>query len=146
LGGSLAAVLRPGDVLLLVGELGAGKTCFVQGLARGLGVAEQVTSPTFILMREYHGRLPLYHLDAYRLEGAGDLFAIGAEEYLDGEGVLVVEWGDRARDFFTLDHLEIGFEFAGTDDERRIHFLACGSSWEGRIPELEGMGDSHAGG
>ncbi len=144
LGGRLATVLRPGDVLLLVGELGAGKTCFVQGLARGLGVAEQVTSPTFTLLREYQGRLPLYHLDAYRLEGPGDLFDIGVEEYLEGEGVLVVEWGDRARDFFSLDHLEIGFEFANGDDERHIRFVAHGASWEERMPELKGLGGRYA--
>ncbi len=83
LGSALAGLLRPGDVVLLVGELGAGKTCFAQGVAHGLEVREQVTSPTFTLIREYRGRLPLYHLDAYRLEGAADLFAIGADEYLD---------------------------------------------------------------
>jgi tRNA threonylcarbamoyladenosine biosynthesis protein TsaE len=144
LAGRLAAILRPGDVLLLVGELGAGKTCFVQGLARGLGVADQVTSPTFTLLREYSGRLPLYHLDAYRLEGPGDLFDIGVEEYLESGGVLVVEWGDRARDFFSLEHLEVAFDFAGGDDERRIRFMAHGGSWEGRIPELKGLVDGDA--
>jgi tRNA threonylcarbamoyladenosine biosynthesis protein TsaE len=132
LGSDLAGLLLPGDVVLLIGELGAGKTCFAQGVARGLEVREQVTSPTFTLMREYRGRLALYHLDAYRLEGAADLFAIGADEYLDSAGVLLVEWGDRARDFFTMDHLEITFFFGTSDEERRIVFTLRGNSWESR--------------
>jgi tRNA threonylcarbamoyladenosine biosynthesis protein TsaE len=132
LGSDLAGLLLPGDVVLLIGELGAGKTCFAQGVARGLEVNEQVTSPTFTLMREYRGRLPLYHLDAYRLDGAADLFTIGADEYLDGDGILLVEWGDRARDFFTMDHLEITFFFGTSDEERRIVFTPRGDMWSRR--------------
>ncbi|MEW6553325.1 MAG: tRNA (adenosine(37)-N6)-threonylcarbamoyltransferase complex ATPase subunit type 1 TsaE [Actinomycetota bacterium] len=132
LGVALAALLRAGDVVLLVGELGAGKTCFAQGVAKGLEVAEQVTSPTFTLMREYRGSLPLYHLDAYRLEGAADLFAIGVEEYLDAGGVLLVEWGDRARDFFTGDHLEIAIFFGDGDEERNLVITARGDGWSRR--------------
>jgi len=130
--------------VLLVGELGAGKTCFAQGVAHGLEVREQVTSPTFTLIREYRGRMPLYHLDAYRLEGAADLFAIGVDEYLDKDGVLLVEWGDRARDFFTMDHLEITFFFGTSDEERRIVFTPCGSSWESR-PLRAALGGSDRG-
>jgi len=143
LGHRLAALLCPGDVVLLVGELGAGKTCFAQGVARGLEVTEQVTSPTFTLMREYHGRMPLYHLDAYRLEGPADLFAIGVDEYLDGDGVLLVEWGDRARDFFTLEYLEVRFDFADGDEERRIRFIARGGSWQQRLLEMPAGSERH---
>ena len=132
LGAALAGMLQAGDVVLLVGELGAGKTCFAQGVAHGLEVKEQVTSPTFTLMREYRGRLPLYHLDAYRLDGAADLFAIGVDEYLDSGGVLLVEWGDRARDFFTMDRLEVAFSFDVGDEDRRIALTPYGSSWERR--------------
>ncbi len=144
LGSSLAGLLRPDDVVLLIGELGTGKTCFAQGVAHGLEVREQVTSPTFTLMREYRGRMPLYHLDAYRLEGAADLFAIGVDEYLDAGGILLVEWGDRARDFFTVDHLEIDFFFGASDEERRILFTPCGNSWASR-PLQAALGGSDRG-
>ncbi len=140
LGLALAALLRPGDVVLLVGELGTGKTCFAQGVARGLGIVEQVTSPTFTLMREYRGRIPLYHLDAYRLEGSEDLFAIGVDEYLEGDGALLVEWGDRAREFFTPEYLEVRFDFANGDEERRVCFIPRGASWERRLPEMPAGG------
>jgi tRNA threonylcarbamoyladenosine biosynthesis protein TsaE len=91
-----AASVQPGDVLALVGDLGAGKTQWVKGLAAGLGSDAPVTSPTFTLIHEYHGgRLPLYHIDCYRLEGPGELLGIGLDEYLDGRGVLVIEWADK---------------------------------------------------
>jgi tRNA threonylcarbamoyladenosine biosynthesis protein TsaE len=143
LGRELASLLRPGDVVLLLGELGAGKTCFAQGVARGLGVGEQVTSPTFTLMREYRGRMPLYHLDAYRLHGSADLFAIGVDEYLERDGVLMVEWGDRARDFFSMEHLEVGFSFGGGDEERRVVFTPRGDSWARRLLETQSGGGEH---
>ena len=96
LGERTAATLRPGDVLALCGDLGAGKTHFVKGLAAGLGVASSVTSPTFTLIHEYPGgRLPLYHLDFYRLESEDDALRIGFEEYLDAGGVLAIEWADK---------------------------------------------------
>jgi tRNA threonylcarbamoyladenosine biosynthesis protein TsaE len=133
LGRSLAAILREGDVVLIIGEMGTGKTCLAKGLARGLGIGENVLSPTFTLLREYKGRLPLYHLDAYRLEGPWDLFDLGIEEYLEGDGVLVVEWGDRARDFFPGDFLEVRLEFTDREEERRITILPRGEGWLERI-------------
>ena len=91
-----AARVRAGDVIALVGELGAGKTQWVKGLAAGLGSEATVTSPTFTLIHEYPGgRLPLYHVDCYRLEGAEELLGIGLDDYLDGGGVLVIEWADK---------------------------------------------------
>lgn len=129
----LAALLRPGDVVLLVGELGSGKTRFIQGLAEGLGVRERVLSPTFTLLRHYRGRLPLDHMDAYRLEGPHDLFELGIEEYLGGDGVLVVEWGDRVREFFTGDRLEVEMRFTEDDERRVITFRPYGISWEDRL-------------
>jgi len=136
LGRRLASLLRAGDVVLVVGELGTGKTCLAKGLARGLGVGEKVLSPTFTLLREYKGRIPLYHLDAYRLEGPWDLFDLGIEEYLEGDGVLLVEWGDRARDFFPGGFLEIRLEFTDRDRERRITLLPRGGDWMERIGRL----------
>lgn len=140
LGRRLSALLRPGDVVLLVGELGAGKTCLAQGVARGLGVGERVTSPTFTLLREYRGRMPLYHLDAYRLEGPWDLFELGMEEYLESEGVLLVEWGDRAGDFFGPDTLEVEICFGEAEDERVVRFKAASDDWANRLRHLDSGG------
>ena len=95
-GETLAADLRAGDVIALTGGLGAGKTHFTKGLVRGLGGGEEVTSPTFTLVHEYlTGRLPVFHFDFYRMEKAGEVTAIGWDEYLDARGVCIVEWADR---------------------------------------------------
>lgn len=96
LGQRLAAELHPGDVLALEGDLGAGKTQFTKGLAAGLGVETVVTSPTFTLVHEYPGgRLPLFHIDLYRLEEEEEVLGIGLDDYLDGDGVTVIEWADK---------------------------------------------------
>lgn len=96
LGEALAARLRPGDVVAYRGDLGAGKTAFTRGLARGLGCGGRVSSPTFTVVNEHEGRLPLFHFDLYRLGGADELFDIGWEDYLDRGGVCAVEWSERA--------------------------------------------------
>lgn len=95
IGEALGARLGPGDVVACIGELGAGKTCFLQGLARGLGVVEPVTSPTFVLLNHYRGRLPVYHLDAYRTESLTEILDLGIEEILGGGGVTVIEWAEK---------------------------------------------------
>ena len=95
-GQALAARLKPGDVVAYSGGLGAGKTAFTRGLARGLGCTGRVTSPTFTIVNEYEGRLPLFHFDLYRLGSADELFDIGWEEYLDRGGVCAVEWSEQA--------------------------------------------------
>jgi tRNA threonylcarbamoyladenosine biosynthesis protein TsaE len=95
LGERLGARLGPGDVVACIGPLGAGKTCFLQGLARGLGVTTDVTSPTFILVNQYRGRLPVYHVDAYRTGSLTELVDLGLEEMLHGAGVTIVEWADK---------------------------------------------------
>ena len=94
-GERLAARLRPGSVVALVGDLGAGKTCFIRGLVRGLGVNQTVSSPTFVLVNEYRGRLPVFHVDAYRTESLAELLDLGLDEYIGGDGVTVVEWADK---------------------------------------------------
>ena len=96
LGQAIAARLRPGDVVAYTGDLGAGKTAFTRGLARGLGCTGRVTSPTFTIVNEYNGPVPLFHFDLYRLAGEDDLFDIGWEDYLDRGGVCAVEWSERA--------------------------------------------------
>jgi tRNA threonylcarbamoyladenosine biosynthesis protein TsaE len=95
LGERLGARLGPGDVVACIGDLGAGKTCFLQGLVRGLGVTSEVTSPTFVLVNQYRGRVPVHHVDAYRTGSLTELADIGVEEMLHGDGVTVVEWADK---------------------------------------------------
>lgn len=117
-GERLAARLGPGDVVLLYGELGAGKTAFVRGLARGLGAPEsEVSSPTFTLVQEYAGRVPLFHVDLYRLEPK-EVEDLGLEELVSGDGVVAIEWAERwhAR---PDDAIEVRLEHAG-EDQRRI--------------------------
>ena len=95
LGERLGSRLGRGDVVACIGPLGAGKTCFLQGLARGLGVTADVTSPTFVLVNQYRGRVPVYHVDAYRTGSLTELVDVGVEEMLHGEGVTLVEWADK---------------------------------------------------
>jgi tRNA threonylcarbamoyladenosine biosynthesis protein TsaE len=95
LGERLGVKLQPGAVIACIGELGAGKTCFLQGLARGLGVSSAVTSPTFVLVNQYRGRLPVFHLDAYRTEALTEVLELGLEEMMHGDGVTVIEWADK---------------------------------------------------
>lgn len=95
LGALLGVLLAPGDVVLLVGDLGMGKTVFAQGIGAGLGVTDTINSPTFTLLKEHQGRLPLYHFDLYRIENPDELAALGFEDYFGGEGVCVVEWAER---------------------------------------------------
>lgn len=107
LGLRLGELLAARDVVLLEGGLGAGKTVLAQGIAQGLGIDDPVTSPTFTLIHEYAGRLPLYHVDLYRLAGDADAAGIGLEEYVYGDGVTVIEWPDRATKLLPADHLTI---------------------------------------
>jgi tRNA threonylcarbamoyladenosine biosynthesis protein TsaE len=118
-GERLAARLRPGDVIASNGELGAGKTCFIQGLARGLGVTSEVTSPTFVLVNQYRGRVPVYHLDAYRTTSLTELVDIGVEELFHGDGVTVVEWADRLLPLLPAGAITVTITGLG-DEPRRI--------------------------
>jgi tRNA threonylcarbamoyladenosine biosynthesis protein TsaE len=95
LGERLAGFLVPGSVVALKGPLGAGKTCFAKGIARGLGIEDEITSPTYTIVSEYRGRSPFYHIDAYRLSGDDDFASLGGEEFIYGEGISAVEWSDR---------------------------------------------------
>jgi tRNA threonylcarbamoyladenosine biosynthesis protein TsaE len=115
LGARLGRLLRPGDIVLLSGELGSGKTCLVQGIARGLRVTAPVTSKSFVLLGEYEGRLPLYHADLYRLEEPAQAEELALTEYC-APGALVVEWAERAWEVFPSEHLLIRLEIAGARD------------------------------
>lgn len=119
LGARLAAQLCPGDTLLLVGDLGAGKSEFTRGLARGLGITGYVPSPSFTILQVYQdGRLPLYHFDWYRLQDAEELYELSMDEYLYDRGVAVVEWPDRVPEAIPETHLRIMFETLGEQDRR----------------------------
>ena len=116
-GERLAARLRPGDVVALVGELGAGKTCFIRGLVRGLGATTRATSPTFVLINQYRGRVPIYHVDAYRTQSLRELLEIGVDELMGGDGVTVVEWADKLLPLLPPGTIEV--RIAGVGDEPR---------------------------
>jgi tRNA threonylcarbamoyladenosine biosynthesis protein TsaE len=116
-GQRLGATLGSGDVVALSGELGAGKTVFVQGLVRALGVTSGATSPTFVLVNEYRGRLPVHHVDAYRTASLAELLDLGVEEMMDGDGVTIIEWAERLEPMLPARAVRV--RIAGVGDEPR---------------------------
>ena len=121
LGRELGARLRPGSVVAFRGGLGMGKTAFTRGLAQGLGCTGRVTSPTFTIVNEYRGNIPLFHFDMYRLDSADELFDIGWDDYLERGGVCAVEWSENVADAIPPDAVRVAIERApGGDDCRRI--------------------------
>ena len=140
LAAAVAGLVRGGDIVLLAGELGAGKTCFTQGFGRALGVDEQVTSPTFTLLRPYDGtHLQLLHADVYRLEHLQEIVDLGITEQVDGDAVAVIEWGDMAEPVLPADFLEIRFTYdeADADDARRLELRPVGPAWANRAVALQ---------
>lgn len=128
IGSNLASVLEAGAVILLIGDLGVGKTVFAQGVARGLGVDSPVTSPTYTLVSEYDGRsLPFYHLDLYRLNGDDPFEELGAEEYLSADGVTAIEWPEKIQRVWHGDCITVTLEHL-VGDSRRIEIQSAGSS------------------
>ncbi len=124
LGAALARRLAPGDVVAFYGDLGAGKTAFVRGMARGLGIRESVTSPTYTVVNEYiSGKLPLFHFDLYRLSGPDDLFDIGWEDYLERGGICAVEWSERAQSLLS-DALRVTIRMGDSPERREINIEA----------------------
>jgi tRNA threonylcarbamoyladenosine biosynthesis protein TsaE len=140
LGEALAPLLRLHDVLVLTGELGAGKTTLVQGIARGLGAEERVASPTFTLVREYvSGRIPIAHVDVYRLDRVQEVVDLALDELEGGECVLIVEWGDAVEELLAPERLSIEMRTAdptGDDETRRLSIDPQGDSWRERSGEL----------
>ena len=132
LAAAVAELARPGDVVLLAGDLGAGKTAFAQGFGTALGVDEPITSPTFTLVNRYEGRLPLHHLDVYRLDRLEEVSDLGLEEFLDEGGVVLIEWGDRITPVLPADFLEVRITLGEGDDDRVLEFAAVGSRWSAR--------------
>lgn len=132
MGRLLGEELRPGDMVCLRGDLGAGKTTLTQGIAAGMGTAGAVASPTFTLVHEHPGKVPLFHMDAYRLDSSEDLWDLGFDDYLRAGGVVVIEWCERVSEALPDDRLTLLLEHAG--DERLVSIQAHGE----RARELEG--------
>lgn len=130
----IATFLKPGDVITMSGDLGAGKTTFTKGLAIGLNIVEPITSPTFTIIKEYEGTLPLYHMDVYRMEFADE--DIGYDEYFYGDGVTVVEWASFITDYLPDEYLAITIDRV-TDDERSITIEAVGERYEQLIDQVK---------
>jgi tRNA threonylcarbamoyladenosine biosynthesis protein TsaE len=143
----IGAVLRPGDVVLLDGELGTGKTVFAKGIAVALGISEPVVSPTFTVVREYDAPTPLVHVDVYRLDHLQELHDIGFDDLIGSEAVTVVEWGDRVSSLLPADRLDVHLEAGASDDDRSVSFEAAGVSWaERRDVLLDAVSPSTEGG
>jgi len=136
---SLAPTLLPGDVISLAGDLGAGKTTFVQGLAAALGVEERITSPTFTLIHEYLGRFPIVHVDVYRLDSIQEVLDLGFEELLDPSAVLLIEWGEAVKPLLPRRYLEVSIRRSidvEADDHRVVTFRPRGPEWAHKLAAM----------
>lgn len=129
---ALAGVASSGDLILLSGDLGAGKTAFTQGFGAALGVVEPIVSPTFTLVREYRGRLKLYHLDVYRVSQLTEVIDLGLGELLDDDAVTLIEWGESILPALPADYLEVRIELGEDDDERLLELTTIGPRWAAR--------------
>jgi tRNA threonylcarbamoyladenosine biosynthesis protein TsaE len=127
-GEKFGKLLQKGDIIGLYGELGSGKTAFTKGIAKALGIEEYVTSPTFTVVNEYYGSLPLYHFDAYRIESADEMLNTGMEDYLDGSGIVVVEWADMIEELLP-------------DSLVRVNLLKCSQDDSARLIEIHSRGE-----
>ncbi len=137
LGSRMAQLVLPGDFIALDGDLGAGKTLFSQGVAQGLGVTEEISSPTFTIIHEYEsGRLPLYHMDVYRLKHPEEMYDLGYEEYFYGEGVTLVEWAQMIESLLPEDYLSI--EISVIPEGRELQLHPHGARYEHLVEELTG--------
>lgn len=133
---SVGELLRPGDVVSLAGDLGTGKTVFARGVARALGVDEPIVSPTFTIVREYEGRVPVVHVDVYRIETFQELHDLGFEEVVRDDAVTLVEWGDVVDGMLPGDRLDVRLVAGAGDDERVIEIEGRGRTWRARAAEL----------
>jgi len=135
LGERLGRLAQPGDVLLLVGDLGAGKTCLAQGVAWGLDIQGYASSPSFVIVKEYPGRLPLYHIDLYRVDKIEEVMGLGLDDYLYGNGVCIVEWADRGLSALPAEYLLIKLDYR-SETERHLSFEPEGKRYLELLSEL----------
>ena len=136
LGFRIGELALPGDIFLLVGKLGTGKTCLTQGIVWGLGIKEYALSPSFVLVRELYGRLPLYHIDLYRLDHIEEIEELGLDEYLYGNGVCVVEWAEQGLTVLPIEHLLIQIDYL-SDTERSFQLKPSGQRYREIVAQLE---------
>jgi ATPase, YjeE family len=140
LGSYLGKLAQRGDVFLLVGELGTGKTCLVQGIAHGLDIKEYPFSPSFVILREYHGRLPLYHVDFYRLDHIEEIANLGLEEYLYGNGICVIEWAEKGLQMLPPENLLIALNYVpASEAERTICLKPEGERYYELVEQLKSI-------
>ncbi len=140
LGKHLGEVVLKGDLILLEGELGTGKTCLVQGIAHELGIKQYAFSPSFVLIREYNGRLPLYHIDLYRLDNIAEIDDLGLEEYLYSNGICVIEWAEKGLPVLPQDYLLIKIKYVSTcETQRTIGIYPRGNHYLELIKKLESI-------
>lgn len=136
LGYKLGKALKSGDILCLLGDLGAGKTALTKAIAKGLGIDDYVTSPTFTIINEYNGRLPLYHFDVYRLTSIEELYDLGYEEYFYSNGITIIEWADKIEEILPEDTINIHINRTLNQNEREIIFTGKGKRFNQIIKEL----------
>jgi len=136
LGVRIGELALPGDVLLLVGSLGTGKTCLTQGIAWGLDIKEYALSPSFVIVRELYGRLPLYHIDLYRLDRTEEIMELGLDEYLYGNGVCVVEWAEKGLSELPPEHLLVQIGYLA-DTDRSFQFKPSGQRYLEMLAQLQ---------
>ncbi len=144
-GASLAPVLLPGDVISLSGDLGAGKTAFVQGVAIALGVGARVTSPSFTIVHEYEGRFPIIHLDVYRLDSFQQVIDLGFEEYLDPHSIVLIEWGEAIAPMLPRRHLDVDIRRAqdpSSEEERCLIFRPHGTEWIRKVQAMRSTAET----
>jgi len=133
----IARIVSAGDLILLVGDLGAGKTAFAQGFGKAIGIEEPITSPTFTLAREYKGEMQLHHLDVYRLEQIEEVRDLALSELFEGNSVTLIEWGNQIISALPKEHLEVFLEYGDNDSERLITLTPSGQEWNDRITKLQ---------
>jgi len=137
IGNQIGKLLKPGDVVALIGDLGSGKTCLTQGIAKGCGVDENqyVSSPSYIIVNEYVAGCPIYHLDLYRIRSASEIWDLGLEEYLYGSGVCIIEWADRLQDELPESYLKIEL-FYVDENTREMRISSVGTKYDVLIKNL----------
>jgi len=135
LGEDIGKLVRAGDLLAFYGELGAGKTCFIQGISQQLEVKDYVTSPSFTIINEYRGKIPIYHFDLFRLNNAEEILELGYKEYFYGEGLTVIEWAEKIEEYLPKEHLKIDIKFED-HYKRTITFIPQGDRFEKILKEL----------
>ncbi len=135
-GENIGRLAMPGDIFLLVGKLGAGKTCLAQGIARGLGIEEYIPSPSYVLIREFYGRLPLYHIDLYRLDLPREIADLGLDDYLYDRGICVIEWAEKGSSLMPAEHMIIRIDYLD-DTERSFQLEAYGRHYMEMLDKLK---------